>query len=379
MPRKFTTTLRHLLATVVSLECLLVACLWAVDFVICPRCGYENELSRHVCSHCLTPLPSVSLRSEETVPPDAKPAPGKYPITPEMVLAEISEAMSALAAGDPEVAALFFRNALAMDLLAEPSGSAERASQIMEGIRACQAARPSGQRTCPVCSGSGKRMLTASSLSGETIRREAAGMACPRCLGTGFVPGPGSLADQVYARGQGLRRFGERQRLRRYTPVGGAWVPTEVAESLTIRHVARLKTARAAPCESCAGFGRVECGGCSGTGWVSCPNCACENGRVQQTQGGQLGGTRIRRNVPCPECHGLSKVSCRRCTGAGSLVCAACQGSGERPLCKPCSGTGLGPCRPCSDTGTFKGRPCAACRGEAVSLCSACGGDGRQR
>ena len=367
---------------VAGLAVLLLGTWLAVaDITVCPKCGYENDSTRTECLHCRAALPAPTPQTKPTaVAGEQRLKDGKIEfLGGPTVEAEIAEGRQAFKDGDAELARLFLRNASALELLTDTKVENKRAADIAELLGKCDTAARAVRARCPDCNGTGKASMKATSLKGDTVSLDVAGKSCAKCGGSGFVYTPGTVDEQKFALGRALNRFATRQQIRKYVAVGGAWVPPDVADKLTVRQTVRLKMAMAAPCEACAGIGRVSCRSCSGTGLIKCTNRGCEAGKVTVTEGGQLGGKKVKRLDKCPVCNGTGSVVCTRCTGTGSLVCTRCNGNGERGLCRSCGGQGFIDCRRCHGTGQYKGEPCTACHGEAVAECTNCNGDGKER
>jgi hypothetical protein len=156
----------------VGLLCLRLA--WA-EIVVCPACGHENAPDAELCTHCRARLPLSELRKRilaETVKPGA--------ITGETVESEIGLARKHLDTGDGELARLFLRNALALDLLADPGRRSDRGDRIRDLLKECDNRREVVQRKCPLCNGSGKRVMKMIPMGGKGAAIEMEGGVCRR-------------------------------------------------------------------------------------------------------------------------------------------------------------------------------------------------------
>jgi hypothetical protein len=279
---------------------------------------------------------------------------------------------------EPELAKLFFRNALAIDMLTGET-NAERAGQIGLLLQRCDAQRGRVKARCNACDGTGRRVTSLIGLDGREIEvTGAAGSPCSRCGGTGSVSRAGTVSDRKYAIGRAIGQYRTLQQARRFVPIGEAWVPESVETGLLLRdRVAALRVC-AGPCASCLGIGKAECQTCSGSGNVKCTNRSCMGGKVTVKPEDRLGRS-IEQIQKCKICGGSAVVPCERCRGSGAVLCKSCNGTGERPLCQRCSGSGISPCKRCNGVGQLQGVQCKTCGGKGEALCASCQGDGRKR
>ena len=362
-----------------TIVCVL---LWGIvalaGFVICPKCGYENDDSRATCKHCGAAV-TAGKREAEAIPLSGEKAVASeedaVQVEAQAVVDEVHMGKQAITDGDVELARLFFRNAAALDLLSASSPGEGRSEAIATLISQCDASAQV-RRRCPECDGSGKRIMSVDTLKGETVYREAPGMTCGGCGGRGFVSKRGTVDDRMYAMGRAVRRYKTMQLGRKYVAVGSAWAPPDVAEALTVEQSGVLRRATAAPCSTCVGIGRTNCKTCKGQGSVECPNGECEQGMAPVEKDSYFGGKSLLRMEKCKACSGKGYVACATCRGLGSVVCRECKGTGERPDCRKCGGEGVVNCRRCDGTGSYKGAACPACGAEGKMLCTSCNGDG---
>ena len=164
-------------------------CLGAVT--LCNQCGYENTDSVAVCSHCGAVVASTPVPAPE---PDAgitKPAPripASY-IPQTAVTSELALARSCMSNEAHELAALYLKNARALEQLVDPAApsTAGLATNILALIRLCDARIMQGKANCPVCEGSGKRQMVASGVGSGSTSRYSSALPCPHCGGDGTV------------------------------------------------------------------------------------------------------------------------------------------------------------------------------------------------
>jgi len=364
--------------------------------LICSKCGYENAEGNEVCVHCKAELPVSEARKESEVQSDhASEHAGKleYPDS-KIVEKETEIGLEYLRKGDVEVARLFFKNAAALNLLTEPEVEKERADlsasgpslplgqgrseRILQFMKRCETGDRTVQRKCSVCDGTGKRTMKVTSLQGDVTYRNAYGMACPECGGSGYVRVAGTIDEWKYNRGRAVSLYTILQQGRKFTRVGGAWVPWEIEKKLSVRQNVMLKRAMAEPCSECMGFGCIDCDKCDGTGDVKCSNSKCISGMVEVKKSGMLlpGLTHTEK---CKICGGRGIIACSKCKGKGNILCDKCNGTGERPVCTKCGGQGLMTCSRCKGLGVYKKQVCPDCKGDGTAICSSCNGDGMKR
>lgn len=349
---------------------------------ICGSCGHENPAGRARCSHCEAALPDRAPATPDTgtvsgVEDKLDVADGRIP--DDTVSGEIEQARMRFQDGDVDIARLFCRNALALNLLTTPGTRRdERAGAIMQLIDACERGGRSTERKCPQCQGSGKGVLDVGSISSRETVQVAAGR-CRRCEGSGVVRGQLTIDELRFARGQAGNRYRVLQQARGRVPVGLSWVPDVVAGRLSVTDAVALKRALGVPCSDCEGFGRCDCEACRGQGRVACTAKNCRNGEVETESGGKLGGKALLRKVKCTVCGGDGLIACDRCNGVGGILCRGCGGTGVAKACSRCVGQGLVDCTRCAKTGVYRGKPCPHCHGGGVSECPSCGGTGCRR
>jgi hypothetical protein len=345
---------------------------------ICAKCGYENPDGGTSCSHCGAVLPQQVPEVVTGVDSNPVVRTGSARVDEALVEEEVRRGQERLARNEPDLAKLFFRNALAFDLLTGKT-NAVRSGQIGELLQRCDALRGRVKIRCPACDGTGRRRVNMIGLDGREIEVVGStGSTCPRCGGSGSIARSGTVSDRKLAIGKAMGQYRTLQQGRRFVPVGGAWLPEQVASGLTVRDRVTVLRATAAPCAACLGTCQVDCTACSGSGNVKCTNRSCVGGRVTLKPEERLGRS-IEQVQKCKICGGTGVVPCERCRGSGALLCKACNGTGDRALCQRCGGAGLTPCQRCSGTGQSQGVPCKACAGKGEVLCTGCQGDGRKR
>lgn len=355
------------------------ALLVSLAVTICNSCGYEVDGDVPSCGHC-----GVKVVRVEPVAP--KPVDGSNvlvsaegALSDSVVEAEVTEAGKQAKEGNPLVAVLFLRNAIALDMIASGKGHEGRGERLLAMIQGYQAEVSTASRPCSECGGSGKASLVMTGLDGKTTEMKRTAKRCDACDGKGTVIRPVSLDDYRQAQARAMSRYVDMQQARRYAPVGNAWVPLDLENRLSVRQVTLLKRTAAAPCGRCLGLGRETCLKCSGSGWVRCTNTKCNKGSVRVEEKGGLVKGSITKTVRCSVCGGDAKVACAGCQGKGQIACADCGGTGERPVCATCDGSGMFPCKKCGGEGKVKGQTCSACAGRKAVLCNACKGDGKRK
>lgn len=365
-----------------SFVLLLVAAVYVLGNVpVCHKCGYENAEGRLDCSHCGTKLPDWSPKRSVAKPNDGALAEREWKETfldGEFVEEEIQLAGSYYSEGNVEVARLFARNAMALDLLTKRGLDPNRAAKIASFLERCRTRTLKVSRKCSGCDGTGKLYRDMMSIGGDTRRREVLGKKCAECGGSGSISAFGTVNERKFRAGQAWRSYETAQRGRQYVAIGNAWVPEKVAESIGARQKASLLSATASPCEDCVGFGRIDCEDCRGTGMVKCTNRHCVDGISRESEKGKLVKGAMTRSSRCRVCEGRGHLECEDCGGKGSFLCDECNGTGERPVCSKCSGQGVAACRRCKGAGVYKGTTCEYCRGEGQALCRTCDGDGHK-
>lgn len=364
---------------------------WALT--ICERCGYEGQEGARFCSHCGAQLDAVadkavSSASAETLDPEAE-AVGAEALSSVMTLAPVAADMRharvCLTRQRPLLAEMFARNALALNRFTGAEDREVRSRAILDVLARCKRTAGRVQRTCPACDGTGKGVLQAQTLDGETHRLQSPTARCNRCKGTGRIRGKATIDERKYRLGRETEAYHTLQQSRSRVAVGRVWVPEGVPEQFDITGIVALKRAIPPPCEDCLGLGREDCRTCKGLGTVACDARGCEDGYVEDDArmrsigslglGGGSGGLKPR----CGTCKGTGRVQCDRCAGVGSVLCDACNGSGKAERCHKCDGRGLSTCTRCKGTGVYRDKPCVDCRKQGKVECSSCGGTGRKR
>jgi hypothetical protein len=372
-------TVTHPRCLAVAAGALLAALTAFGALRVCPKCGYENTQAARACVHCKAELPGPKARpapAEPETEPEA-PAPAT-PVPSDVVDEEIALGQKYLKT-DADLARLFFKNAMALGALAPADGTDGRAGQLVRLLRQTEMRGKRVRRKCPVCGGTGKRVLKSVSTRGEVTYQNVHGQVCLHCGGAGHVMKAGTVDERKYRLGRAQGRYRELQMARNFAAVGQAWVPSGVAEQLSVRNRVSLKKATAMPCPECTGMGCVDCDECKGTGDVECPNRRCDSGMVKVEARGRLLGKSMERLEKCRTCRGRGAVNCPDCRGGGTVLCRECNGTGERPVCSRCGGDGLAPCTRCRGSGVYRKAPCPYCGQEGLVECPSCRGDGRKK
>ncbi len=378
-----------LCAVFVCLSSVVVSAVIA-DWLICGKCGYENDADGKFCSHCgesLAGAQEISAEQTSEPVPDvisevAKPE-APLSIEPGVIEAELQEVSEFLKKRNGWVAKLFCENAMALNMLAEDGE--QRWERVLKLLSDCEKAVRRTGKACPDCGGTGRlgRKMDSVTTSGTTVEMTLPDAACPRCRGSGRMVGVNALSVIKEQRNAAVKDYALLRTSRRWVSVGRAWVPPEYDRKLGIRQTCILKRTTGAMCEACLGLGRSGCTACNGTGAVKCDEEGCEDGIIVKQVAG-LGGDgdqawrkeHVMRSK-CPACGGKGLQACPDCGGRASVACETCGGTGMRVICRKCDGQGFATCRKCAGSGRYRDRECASCRGEGVAICSTCLGDGR--
>ncbi|NLL84351.1 MAG: hypothetical protein GX230_08955 [Lentisphaerae bacterium] len=372
---------RYLMAIAAAFFCRL-----AVALSICGACGHELAEGQRFCGHCgakgVAGEPAAVAESVEAVAVVEPGEPATYNAALFLEAArEDSRTAAELEEKQPEVALFYYRNAAALArLIPEEMMPATASQKLIESVERCQRRMSQTLKACEVCTGTGKRTMVMRSLSGEsdgtTMRAE--GMVCSACNGAGVVRSHRNAEELRLLLAQGGRSHELRQQTARRVAIGNAWVPAVEAEKLRPRQQALLRTAMAAPCNSCQGQGVQVCRGCKGQGRVKCRERGCVNGMVERKQSNTLSpSTALNLRVVCPSCKGNSWIMCGDCGGTGSVACRTCDGIGRPAKCRKCGGAGTASCTVCRGAGRDRsGKNCTVCMGEGVGLCPTCHGEG---
>ena len=357
--------------------------------LICQRCGHENTQGVAACTHCATPFPVRDTPSQASSDVEEDEAAGNGYLPQEIPEREIAEGQKYLLERQYDVARFFFLNALALEAATDPAiDHRQRTDAVLGMIRSAEQASSIIRKACPFCAGSGQRQIAFEGLrsggTGATIRSDRAisveggsSVRCTHCDGTGVVFAEGTIEERKFARNAAASAYGVYQRARRYEPLGGAWVPPNVIDTLSVRQKARVMRSIVLPCRSCGGFGRSDCRHCNGLGHRPCSRC--NGGRVpvvlarERVQ--RLGADRTQE---CDTCEGVGTLACGSCQAEGTIACKACEGSGEADLCRACTARGYVTCNRCRGSKVFRGEACAHCRAEGYLVCSSCKGRGRR-
>lgn len=350
------------------------------DVPVCQKCGYENSGGQLNCRHCKSKLPDWTPKPTAG---DAGKGPHKAAwvetyLDGQYVEEEIQLAGSYASEGKVEMARLFARNSMALDLLTKRGLEPERAGKIANFLERCRTRTLRVPRKCRECDGTGKLYRKTLSIGAESKRKEVLGRKCAMCGGAGMVNAYGTVNERKFRMGRAMRTYATVQQGRQYVAVGNAWLPPSIKETLSARQKAALLSSVAAPCEDCMGIGRLDCKDCQGVGTVKCTYKYCVDGISQKSEKGQIVKGSMTRSKRCTVCEGAAVLECEDCRGKGSLLCDECSGMGERSVCKKCSGQGVAPCRRCKGSGSYKGASCDECKTEGQTLCRSCDGDGRK-
>jgi DnaJ-class molecular chaperone len=295
---------------------------------------------------------------------------------------EIDLGQRHLDSGEFDLANLFFKNAASLEILTDPKQKAGRSATIIELRKKSETGGMTVQRKCPECGGTGKHVMEAAGMDNKVTTIEVAGKSCQRCGGTGNIMKPTTMDERRGKIGRAINKYTAIQQGRKYMPVGGAWVPSDLDGKLGVKQTVMLRRSAAPPCSECMGLGRVDCSKCNGMGEIKCTASGCINGIVESIDEGGLikNKVKVKKKSKCRTCTGTGFVTCLSCRGKGNMVCKKCNSSGERQACTRCGGQGFTECRRCRGSGkTEKEAVCSECRGEGVELCSSCGGDGKKK
>jgi hypothetical protein len=329
---------------------LVFSALSSSALVVCESCGYANATTAALCMQCKSTMP-VSREAEREAPSGGNAVPD------DLATADMTEARRLLESGDHETARLFGRNALALNLVT-PEGAERdtRAAWISALVQRCDAHEPVLQEVCSLCGG------------GRSV--------CRRCGGDGRIQRRLTINERKHERGQALQRYRALQQGQLRVPVGNAWVPASLADSLSKGNSTAMRRACAPGCKRCTGFGHTDCSTCRGLGGVACRESGCERGGVKGQLDGLGGSSGLTYESSCKACRGLAVVACTQCAGVGRVLCQACNGSGLPDTCSRCGGDGLSDCSRCRGSGKYRGEACTVCKGDGTDLCRPCNGSG---
>jgi hypothetical protein len=367
---------------VIGIVAVLAACLAgaAWGLTICGACGYEAAEGATVCDHCKArlPAPAVAAATSDVAAAFSAGA------------ADTNLAGSAFAAARadvqwarerqverPAAALAAYQNALAI-LGVTGSVPADAGRTVADGIRQCRTALKVVTQPCPACKGTGRYTYRVEALAGEGGTREANGVACRTCGGSGHMPVPRGTAAVRILIEQSYADFALAARAAGRVEMGRAWVPADWPARLTLRQTAAVRRAWPPSCAACGGLGREDCRACGGKGRVPCNGEGCKQGWVDRLPSNTLTPkTALKIREPCPVCQGTANMPCAACRGEGFGVCRVCGSSGQLPDCRTCGGEGVRTCTRCKGAGVFgAGAACPDCRGQGLTLCPACHGDG---
>lgn len=374
-----------------------VVLLWLFSYIlafnvlalnICGKCGYENEETSPLCTHC-----SAKLAVKKTVEsqPTASSNFSDY-IDSAIVSDEVKAGHDQYERGKYELARLFYANAAALEALADPADENNRSEKILGLIKKSEHAARVITKKCHHCDGTGKGVVKFESLSSaggsaqsggrgkSTKIPQAPGKVCERCKGLGTVKVTGTINEMKYKIGQALSEYREIQQSRKFIPMGNAWIPPALEGELKIQQKAALMRAVPSKCDYCAGFGKIDCSKCKGEGRLPCTNSYCQKGKVPIADDDRkIVKMNMKQYKVCPECNGRGSIECSACKGDGAILCSRCGGTGESEMCSKCFGKGYSECRRCKGLGEYKGASCAECGGGGFGLCTSCKGEGRKQ
>jgi len=377
------------------------ACCTALALVICGACGHEVADEQRFCGHCGARVGDDKPAAED-VAATAETVPSPVDLQTVLDAAREDSRMAAeIEEGLPEVALCYYRNAAALARLL-PDGMLpdDSGKRLAEAVERCQRRLANTRKPCSVCGGTGRRTVQLRALAGgsegalrgvesRTVQMSTsvvgsknsltgAGVLCTACGGTGLTQSGRNADEMRLMLAQGLRNHETRQQAARRVAIGNVWAPLPVAEALTPRLQALLRTAAASPCADCQGLGIQMCGSCKGQGRTVCKHAGCKDGMIQKRQSNSLTpATALMIKTTCPSCNGSGLIACVNCGGKGHVLCRTCGGLGQPKKCVKCGGAGTGPCKLCKGTGKDRsGMLCSACGGEGVGLCPTCHGEG---
>ena len=358
--------------------CMAVCTIWAAGLLVCPKCGYEVDATATICAHCGAALPPPKADAAAS---SALEAPHADTVSTQAMEAARTDWRAALDCQvlRPELAWAYCENALALsrlvrrDTIAMGSGSA-----LAEGLERNRAAVKQSTRPCAICNGTGRRTVQFQGLSGDKNTQVAEGLTCTACGGSGVMRVNRTADELRVLLAQARRDFDAREQAQGRVACGRVWLPQGLADQLSVREQALIRTAAPTPCSSCQGTGVEDCGRCKGSGHVKCSNEGCDNGWIVRKELNTLTTKgNLNRREQCPLCQGTGWNPCPDCHGQGTVACKSCHGSGRSPVCQDCGGQGWSGCARCHGTGKLSdGGVCPDCHGLADRLCPKCHGEG---
>lgn len=368
---------------------------------VCPECAYEVTGGGNFCTHCGAGL-KTKEKNDKDNPPQTVAATTESKnvevnprdrimatcIEQDRRTAEAFISQNNVAGSAAALAALVNAKAL-VAISGEAVVSEDERKTIFGGILITRAAITKTLDVCPECKGKGKedQKREFSSLDGKITVMKTGEILCRRCQGKGRVACLRSSGEMRRILSDGRRKFADQALLAGRTKLGNAWIPRDLAETLSNKEEATLRHFTADQCPLCSGYGKIGCDACGSMGIVKCTATGCVDGLVRP-QDPSAGKNKVQRistlsntlPEPCTACNGRGYVTCDDCAGTGAISCTVCKGSGERKACAKCLGEGTTLCRACKGTGKDKkGNECRLCEGEGVVLCPTCGGDGYGR
>ena len=404
----------HRLFGLLAIACL-AGSLWAAALVICPKCGWEADVSAATCPHCGAVLPVV--KGEPTAPTNAiadiatndaaiavndvittvtasaattkAVAVDKQPAAVSDMALEMARIDKRLADENltnnrPEVSYAYYANAVALSRLIKREGiSADAGKSLAQNLERCRGLLSHTTRPCPACNGLGVRSIQFQPLAGDKSAQANMSLPlsenspCPSCGGGGVVSAGRSANELRVLIAQGWRDFETRQQAFGYVACGRVWIQPDLLPLLNAKAQALIRTACPTPCPACMGLGIQDCSRCKGIGRVKCNNEGCVNGWILTAGANSLAPKNaLKHKDRCPVCQGSGFMPCPDCLGIGTVPCKSCNGTGHNAVCPECGGPGWESCPKCHGAGIVGSASCPVCHGEKVVLCPKCHGEG---
>ncbi len=209
---------------------------------------------------------------------------------------------------------------------------------------------------CMACEGEGQLLLVEPNF-GQANGRLGGGKktrkTCPLCRGRKHYEGFMTPADLKMQVARDREMFASRHQAKGELPVGEAFVPNKIYDSLEKDKLKMIEKAYGKPCKTCTWTGLEPCKKCRGRGVDNCPQEDCKGGflvtktTIEKTRvrsGSSMGGfgrsrgssgsrrsstkeTRVTVQI-CPTCGGGKYVFCQECGGRKAHPCKKCNGMG---------------------------------------------------
>ncbi len=213
---------------------------------------------------------------------------------------------------------------------------------------------------CPACAGEGELRLEEPNFGQANGRLGGARKirkTCPLCKGykrvEGFMP-PADLTIQV---ARDREEFASRHQAKGEIPVGQAFVPNAIYETLDKKKIRLVEAAYGRSCKKCNWTGLEACKGCRGDGLVKCSEDECKGGFLVTKTTIEKTRTRSGSSFSNGNCSrsrsGIGSGSRRTSykeTKVTVQVCPTC-GGGKQVVCPECGGRRAHPCKKCSGLG----------------------------